>query len=87
MLSDKEKRAAYDRHGEEGVNKMAGGGGGHDPFSSFFGDFFGGGGQADRDEQMPRVSFETYFSILSSFLEILEFHSWDKSEYWEVESV
>ncbi|CAI4226572.1 unnamed protein product [Auanema sp. JU1783] len=52
VLSDKEKRATYDRHGEEGVSKMNGGGGGHDPFSSFFGDFFGGGGE--RDEQIPR---------------------------------
>ncbi|VDP40503.1 unnamed protein product [Heligmosomoides polygyrus] len=41
VLSDKEKRAAYDRHGEEGVKKMmGGGGGGHDPFSSFFGPNF-----------------------------------------------
>lgn len=43
MLSDPEKRKVYDRHGEEGVAKMAGDSGGHDPFSSFFGDFFGGG--------------------------------------------
>ncbi|GMS84425.1 hypothetical protein PENTCL1PPCAC_6600, partial [Pristionchus entomophagus] len=54
VLSDKEKRAIYDRSGEEGVNKMGnGGGGGHDPFSSFFGDFFGGGG-GERDERIPR---------------------------------
>ncbi|CAB3404977.1 unnamed protein product [Caenorhabditis bovis] len=52
VLSDKEKRATYDRYGEEGVAKMGGGGGGHDPFSSFFGDFFGGGGE--REEGTPR---------------------------------
>ncbi|PAV76051.1 hypothetical protein WR25_02860 [Diploscapter pachys] len=53
VLSDKEKRATYDRHGEEGVNKMSGGHGGHDPFASFFGDFFGGG-HGNRDEETPR---------------------------------
>ncbi|PIO75577.1 DnaJ domain protein [Teladorsagia circumcincta] len=56
VLSDKEKRAAYDRHGEEGVKKMMGGGGGHDPFSSFFGDFFGGGHE-NGDEEKPRICF------------------------------
>ncbi|ULU03704.1 hypothetical protein L3Y34_016885 [Caenorhabditis briggsae] len=55
VLSDKEKRAMYDRHGEEGVAKMGGGGGGgHDPFSSFFGDFFGGGGGNGGDEGTPK---------------------------------
>lgn len=29
------------------------GGGGHDPFSSFFGDFFGGGGH-EGDDETPR---------------------------------
>ncbi|CAL2031146.1 unnamed protein product [Caenorhabditis brenneri] len=55
VLSDKEKRAMYDRHGEEGVAKMGGGGGGgHDPFSSFFGDFFGGGGGGGHEEGTPK---------------------------------
>ena len=35
---------------------MSGGGGGHDPFSSFFGDFFGGG-HSERDDQTPKVGF------------------------------
>ncbi|CAD6198765.1 unnamed protein product [Caenorhabditis auriculariae] len=64
VLSDKDKRAAYDRHGEEGVAKMGGGGGGHDPFSSFFGDFFGGGGE--REEGAPRgadVSIDLFVSL------------------------
>lgn len=30
-----------------------GGFGGHDPFSSFFGDFFGGGSE-ERDDETPR---------------------------------
>uniref|UniRef100_A0AC34QRS6 Chaperone DnaJ C-terminal domain-containing protein n=1 Tax=Panagrolaimus sp. JU765 TaxID=591449 RepID=A0AC34QRS6_9BILA len=56
VLSDPEKRKVYDRSGEEGVKKMGDGGfggGGHDPFSSFFGDFFGGGGHSD-DDETPR---------------------------------
>lgn len=76
MLSDKEKRATYDRHGEEGVGKMQGGGGGHDPFSSFFGDFFGGGGQGERDDQTPRVSFFQmimYYIFCINFRKILCF--------------
>lgn len=55
MLSDKEKRNIYDRHGEEGVKQHAaqgsrGGGGGHDIFSSFFGGGFGFGGQEQEPE-------------------------------------
>ena len=35
VLSDAEKRKTYDKHGEEGVKKMGGGGGdGFDPFES-----------------------------------------------------
>lgn len=48
-LSDPDKRKIYDRHGEEGLKQQGGGGDGfHDPFSSFFGDFFNfGGGSRD----------------------------------------
>ncbi len=56
ILSDAQKRAAYDRFGHAGVGSAAGGGGGFDPsvFSDFsdilgdifgFGDIFGGGGR------------------------------------------
>src|ERR1700733_12760577 len=55
VLSDAQKRAAYDRFGHAGVNGMNGGGGGagygdvHDIFNEVFGqafgDMFGGGGR------------------------------------------
>ncbi|XP_046386978.1 dnaJ homolog shv [Ischnura elegans] len=54
-LSDPEKRATYDRCGEECL-KREGGGGGADPFASFFGDFgfhFGGGGGGG-EQETPR---------------------------------
>ena len=59
ILSDPQKRAAYDRFGHEGVNGMNGGGPGgagftdvHDIFNEVFGqafgDMFGGGGRGGR---------------------------------------
>lgn len=52
-LSDPEKRELFDRCGEECVKKeAANGGGGMDPFASFFGDFgfgFGNGHQGQRE--------------------------------------
>ena len=51
ILSDAQKRAAYDQYGHAGVNQGAGGGGFHsgsfsDIFGDVFGDIFGGGGAA-----------------------------------------
>nr|XP_002122089.1 dnaJ homolog subfamily B member 11-like [Ciona intestinalis] len=40
VLADKNKRSKYDKFGEEGLKDEMSGGGSHDPFSSFFGDFF-----------------------------------------------
>jgi molecular chaperone DnaJ len=51
ILSDAQKRAAYDQYGHAGVDQQAGGPGGAgmggfaDAFSDIFGDIFGGGGQ------------------------------------------
>ena len=53
VLTDAQKRAAYDRYGHQGLSSMGGGssGGGeqytdlNDIFGDFFGDFFGGGGR------------------------------------------
>ncbi len=53
ILSDADKRAAYDRYGHAGVEQQAGGGGGPgfgaggnfaEAFGDIFGDLFGGGG-------------------------------------------
>ncbi|TBR14607.1 MAG: molecular chaperone DnaJ, partial [Rugosibacter sp.] len=46
ILSDEQKRAAYDQYGHAGVDPQArsGGGGFGDAFSDIFGDIFGGGG-------------------------------------------
>ncbi|KAJ8609371.1 hypothetical protein MRB53_039136 [Persea americana] len=41
VLSDKKKRATYDKYGEEGLKREAGGGQHHDPFD-IFSQFFGG---------------------------------------------
>ncbi|RXZ33951.1 molecular chaperone DnaJ [Oxalobacteraceae bacterium CAVE-383] len=54
MLSDQDKRAAYDRYGHAGVDPNMGGGGGGgaggfaDAFGDIFGDIFGGGGGRGR---------------------------------------
>lgn len=56
-LSDPDKRKIYDRSGEEGLKQQGGGGDGfHDPFSSFFGDFFhfGGNSRDDGHHHVPR---------------------------------
>lgn len=64
ILSDGQKRAAYDRYGHQGVAAAAGGGAGFDPsafadFSDILGDFFGindlfGGGGARRGNRPQR---------------------------------
>ena len=59
VLSDKEKRQIYDRHGEDGVKQHAaqggrgGGGGAHDMFSQFFGGGFGGKGRRPLSTRTP----------------------------------
>ncbi|KAI6194177.1 J domain-containing protein [Aphelenchoides besseyi] len=55
VLSDSDKRKVYDRSGEEGVSKMGSGGFGghhHEAFTSFFGDFFGGG--HEESDEVPK---------------------------------
>lgn len=62
MLSDSEKRAAYDRFGHAGVDPNAGGGGAgfagaqgfSDVFGDIFGDIFGGGGRGGNRSNVYR---------------------------------
>jgi len=60
-LSDEERRKIYDRGGEEALEKVNGGGGGGDPFASFFGgggspfgDFFGFDNGGGGEREMPK---------------------------------
>merc|ERR1719205_132592 len=60
-LKDADSRKIYDRGGEEALQKQERGGGGGDPFSSFFGgggspfdDFFGFGGQQGGEREVQR---------------------------------
>ena len=51
VLSEPEKRAAYDRHGHDAFGDMGSSGGGasfSDIFGDVFGDIFGGAGQSGR---------------------------------------
>jgi DnaJ-related protein SCJ1 len=52
VLSDEDRKAKYDRYGEEGLAGDAGGGG-HDPFD-IFSQFFGGGGRRRREQEPSR---------------------------------
>jgi len=61
ILSDEQKRSAYDQFGHAGVDQSMGGRGGHpggdsfsDVFGDVFGDIFGGGGGGGRRSQVTR---------------------------------
>lgn len=53
-LSDDDKRKLYDRCGEECMNKEGQGGGGGDPFASFFGGDFGFFGENGGEREAAR---------------------------------
>src|SRR5688572_1442524 len=85
ILSDSQKRAAYDRFGHQGVQGAAGGfdpnafGGFEDVFGDFFGDLFGGGGRgrsrnrAQRGEDLRfdlEITFEDMMKGLSADIQV-----------------
>tara|TARA_B110000977_G_scaffold77276_1_gene104204 strand:+ start:1441 stop:2571 length:1131 start_codon:yes stop_codon:yes gene_type:complete len=58
ILSDDQKRAAYDQYGHAGVDRSMGAGGGgdfNDAFGDIFGDIFGSGGGSGRGQQRSNV--------------------------------
>jgi len=69
VLSDPQKRAAYDRFGQAGVDGVGGGGPGgasnfSDVFSDVFGDFFGGGaGRGQRVYRGADLRYELELSL------------------------
>ncbi len=78
VLSDEQKRAAYDRFGHAGVNGMGGSPGGFntvdlsDIFGDLFSDFFGGGvgrGGGRRARNMPRRGDDLQYSVQLAFEE------------------
>lgn len=84
VLSDPEKKKLYDKCGEECVKKEGNGfgGGGMDPFASFFGDFgFGFGNEHQGQREIPKgadivmdlfVSLEELYS--GNFVEVTLLH-------------
>jgi len=58
VLQDEEKRALYDRAGEEGLKQGGGGGGGGFPggMGDIFGDMFGGGGRGRGRQQKSNAT-------------------------------
>lgn len=87
VLNDPEKRKIFDRHGEEGVKKSDGQGGHHeDPFASFFGDFFGEGGNGGGGNERPRggdIEMDLYVTLeevyTGTFVEIIRYKPVAKS--------
>ncbi len=74
VLSDADKRAAYDRYGHSAFDQMGGGAGGfgggfsadfdmNDIFGSVFGDIFGGGGRQRQRGPMPGADIRQTIQI------------------------
>jgi molecular chaperone DnaJ len=82
ILSDPQKRAAYDRYGHAGVSGAAGGPAGFDPsaFSDFgdilgdffgFGDLFGGGGGGGRRRNRAARGEDVRYDLEISFEDVM----------------
>jgi molecular chaperone DnaJ len=92
MLSDPEKRDAYDRYGHAGVDPNMGGGGGFgaggfaDNFGDIFGDIFGGGRSRSSGPQVYRGADLRYNLEISleqaanGFDTTIRVPSWDKCD-------
>jgi len=68
VLSDQEKRQAYDQYGHAGVDPQAGGFGGgagsfSDIFGDVFGDIFGGGGGGGRSRGGPQRGSDLQYTL------------------------
>lgn len=69
VLSDEQKRAAYDQYGHAGVDQQAGMGGGagfgnfSDIFGDVFGDIFGGGGGGGRGRGGPSRGADLRYTL------------------------
>ena len=83
VLSDAQKRAAYDQYGHAAFDGTAGGGGGYgggfggmdfdasDIFGSVFGDFFGGGGGGRSRQSGPKSGSDVQVNIQIEFEEAI----------------
>jgi len=81
ILSDAEKRKAYDQFGHAGVNSQFGGGGGagagdfggfSDVFSDVFGDIFGGGGRGGGRRNGPQRGSDLRYNLEMSLEEAVK---------------
>ncbi|MBV1884509.1 MAG: molecular chaperone DnaJ [Pseudomonadales bacterium] len=68
VLTDENKRAAYDRYGHAGVDQSAGGGGAgagnfSDIFGDVFGDIFGGGGGGGRGRSASNQGADLRYTL------------------------
>ena len=72
VLSDADRRAAYDRYGHAASGMGGGGGdpfGGANPFGDLFESFFGGGSQRGRQQRGPQRGADLQVTLDISFLE------------------
>ncbi|MGH1485643.1 MAG: molecular chaperone DnaJ [Cellvibrionaceae bacterium] len=65
ILSDSQKRAAYDQYGHDGVDPQMGGGAGFNNFSDIFGDVFGDifGGGGSRGGRGPQRGSDLQYTL------------------------
>ena len=91
ILSDEQKRQAYDQFGHAGVNGNAGGGsgfGGGNPFGGgggfgdIFGDIFGGGRQAQPDNRGSDLRYNLEINLYDWFEVVCS-----GAVYWQVSGV